>query len=604
MAENKITTPIPVREKGSRQEIKRRLAAVIAVDIVGYSALMAQAEEATHRRVGAEMDRLVRDIERSHGHIFSFAGDGLMAEFPSAVVALKCALNIQAESARRNARLTADTRIFFRIGINSGEIVVQDRRAGGNVVNVAARLEALAEPGGVFLSAAVYEQVNRTVHASFEPIGEHRLKNIREPVQIYAIRAESGIAALVAAPAPQEERGDYRPSLAVLPFRTLQRDQSDAYFSEGMVDDIIRVLGGLKDLLVVSRSSTIGFARMPLDMRRIGQALRVHYVLHGSVRREREALRIAVELSSARSGDVIWADHFDGQLADLFDLQDNISRRVVAAIAPQIRQRELGLALRKHPSSMTAYDLTLQALDLFYRIDRNSMLRALGLLEQALACDPDYAPAYSQIASLRMRSIGQGWAGDGTESTVLASASARKAIDRDPNDALALAIYGHLQSYLFKDYAVAGEYLERAIACCPSCAWGWAYSSLTHGYLGDTKAAIARAERAIRLSPVGPEAAWLQHYRSQAYYLDGDFDHAITLGKLSAAEAPANASNLRCLIASLVARGDTAEAQTFARHLMEAVPDFRLAPFRERTPLQGDARDTFLQRLRSAGVPD
>ena len=284
---------------------------------------------------------------------------------------MKCALRIHADTARRNARLPPDQWLRFRVGINSGEILLQENRTGGTAVNIAARLEALAEPGAVCMSAAVFEQVRRTVAASYEPLGQHRLKNIRDPVMVYGIPASAcsswiNMPALprISVPDVTAEAGsEYRPSLAVLPFRTLQKDQSDAYFAEGMIDDIIRALGGLKDLLVISRSSTIGFARMPLDVRRVGHELDVRYVLHGSVRRAGNTLRIAVELSESQTGSVIWADRFDGELTDLFDLQDRIALRVATAIAPQLRERELNRALRKHPDSMTAYDLTLQALD-------------------------------------------------------------------------------------------------------------------------------------------------------------------------------------------------------------------------------------------------
>ena len=350
--------PMAATPAGSRRRIERRLAAVLSLDVLGYSALMVRAEEDTLRRVGVELDRVSREVGRSHGRAFAFAGDGLMAEFPSAVEALKCALRVQAAAGRRNAKLPPEQRIVFRIGINSGEIILQKSRIGGNAVNIAARLEALAEPGGVCLSAAVFEQVQRAVPASYEPVGEQRLKNIRDPVMVYAIRAAACSSWITMPVLPRqsapglaapEAGGEYRPSLAVLPFRTLQRDQADAYFAEGMVDDIIRALGGLKDLVVISRSSTIGFARLPLDVRRVGHELDVLYVLHGSVRRSGGALRIAVELSEAQTGGVIWADRFDGQLSDLFDLQDRIALRVATAIAPQLRERELGRALRKHP---------------------------------------------------------------------------------------------------------------------------------------------------------------------------------------------------------------------------------------------------------------
>jgi TolB-like protein/class 3 adenylate cyclase len=596
----------------SRRKIQRRLAAVFGADIVGYSALMGRSEEETHRRVNAELDRVLREIEKSHGRVFTLAGDGLMAEFPSAIEALKCALRIQADVARRNAKLPPEQWIQFRVGINSGEILLQVNRTGGTAVNIAARLEAIAEPGGVCLSGAVFEQVRRTVAAAYEPLGEQRLKNIRDPVMVYGI-APSACSSWISMPAlprmsvpgeTAEPGGEYRPSLAVLPFRTLAKDQSDAYFAEGMIDDIIRALGGLHDLLVISRSSTIGFARMPLDVRRVGHELDVRYVLHGSVRRAGNALRIAVELAEAPTGGVIWADRFDGELTDLFDLQDRIALRVATAIAPQLRERELNRALRKHPESMTAYDLTLQALDLSYRMDRSSIEQALKLLEQAVTYDPEYAPAYSHLASLRLRQIAQGWSEDEVADRAMAASSARMAIDRDRHDALGLAIYGHLQSYLLKEYNVAQEYLERAMAAGPSCAWAWGYSGLTCGYLGDVATAIARTERAVRLSPVGADSFWFENYLSQSYYLGGRFNEAIAWARMSAAHAGANTSNLRGLIVSLVAAGEFDEARKTAQRLLHVVPTFRLTTFRTRTPLRGEVRDLFVERLREAGVPD
>jgi adenylate cyclase len=596
---------------GARSKIERRLAAVFVADIVGFSALIARAEEAMHRRVGSEINRIVREIERSHGRVFSFAGDSVMAEFPSAVEALKCALRIQADTGRRNAKLAPEQQLMFRIGINSGEIMVQKERTGGNAVNIAARLEPLSEPGGICLSASVFEQAGRTVAAAYEPMGEHRLKNIRDPVMIYSIRASS-CSSWISVPAlPRQSLGstiaagsEYRPSLAVLPFRTLQKDQSDAYFAEGMIDDIIRGLGGLKDLLVISRSSTSGFARQPLDVRRVGHDLDVRYVLHGSVRRSGNALRIAVELSEAQTRSVIWADRFDGDLVDLFDLQDRIALRVATFIAPQLRDLELSRAQRKHPDSMTAYDLTLQALSVFNRMDRSALQRARALFEQALLHDRDYAPAYSHLASLHMRWIGQGWSDDIAADARLAAHAAQMAIERDPNDALGLAIYGHLQSYLLKDYDVAQHYLERGLGAGPSCAWAWAYSGLTRGYLGDAATAIVQSERAVRLSPIGADTFWLEHYLSQACYLAGRHEEAIGWGRMSASRAGANTSNLRCLIASLVAAGEMDEARKFTHHLMEVAPGYRLAAFQAQTPLRGEVRDLFADRLRTAGVPD
>jgi len=315
----------PARRSG--QKVVRRLAAILAWDISGYSAMMGRNEEGTHRRVGAEVTRIVKDIERAKGRIFSFAGDGLMAEFPSAVQAVKCALRIQAESRKRNAKLPPSEQIKYRIGINSGDIIVQDGRTGGNAVNVAARLEQAADAGTIYLSRAVFDQVNRVVLADYVWVGERRLKNIRDSITIYMIGAEASTSAepgravqdLPPPPPAIDFETDYRPSIAVLPFRPLHAERTDAYFAEGMVDDIVRMLGGLKDLIVVSRSSTMNYTDAAPDLQRISRELNVSYVLRGSVRRVGDQVRIAVELDDAHTLQSIWADCFDGHMADIFD---------------------------------------------------------------------------------------------------------------------------------------------------------------------------------------------------------------------------------------------------------------------------------------------
>jgi adenylate cyclase len=509
-----------------------------------------------------------------------------------------------------------EQRIAFRVGINSGEIVLQRGRTGGTAVNIAARLEQIAEPGGICLSNAVFEQARRVVAAAYEFRGEQRLKNIGDPVGVYGIGAAS-CGAWVGMPSLPRQTGiggpdagptgtaiEYRPSLAVLPFRTLQPDQSDAYFAEGMVDDIISALGGLKDLVVIARGSTQTYADAPLDLRRVGHDLDVRYVVHGSVRRSGDRLRITVELSEARSGEIIWAERSDGELSELFDLQDRIAIRVATTVAPQLRELELSRALRKHPASMTAYDLTLQALHHLNRMERSSLEQARELLQQAVAADPDYAPAYSRLASLHLRRVAQGWSANETADRSQAGAAARMAIERDRNDPVALAIYGHTQSYLGKDYAIGKDYIERAMAVGPSCAVAWGYSSLTCGYLGDYTNAVPRAERAVRLSPIGPDAFWFEHFLSQAYYLADRYEEAVAWARMSDAHNAANTANQRCLIAALVALGEVEEARALAERLLRHDSSFRLTTFALRTPLPGEIRNIFVERLRLAGLPD
>jgi TolB-like protein len=572
---------------------------------------MGRNEESTHLRVNADIDRVVREINRWQGRVLSFAGDGLMAEFPSAVDALRCALRIQAESGRKNSKFEPDERIVYRVGLNSGEVVVQGDRTGGNAVNVAARLQELAEPGGICLSASAYDQVRGIVSADFVWSGEKELKNIREVVAVYIIPADKcGIGGMV--PVNQVPIGgprrdfhfDYRPSLAVLPFRSMQENQGDAYFAEGMVDDIIRVLGALKDLIVVSRSSTITYARRAPDIRRVGQELNVRYVLHGSVRRAKSDLRIAVELDDATTQNTIWADSFDGRTEDIFELQDRIALRTASSIAPYVYQREIRRALWKDQSSITAYDLTLQALNQIQLNNSATLMKAQELLESAIALDSDYSAPLSHLAYLHIFRIGQGWSRDEHEDRLAAAKAARMAVERDRNDALGSAIDGHLRGYLLKDHQSALINLDHAIAVGPSCALAWTFSSLTAGIMGDSAKALSSAQQALRLSPIGLDAeCWHEHALSQAYYMAGQYEAAIRWGR-TAANHGKQTSNLRCLTASLVAAGELDEARAWAERHRMALPEFRLSTYRLYTPLKGEIRDVFIERLSRAGIPE
>ena len=592
-----------------QRRVVRRLAAVLSADIRGYSAMMADDEEHTHRRVGDEMARLMRLIKRFQGRVFSFAGDGLIAEFPSSVLALRCAFRIQAGFARRNAGVSEAQRIVFRVGINVGEVVAIGNRTGGNTVNIAARLEQAAEPGGILVSAAVFDQVKNTVPAGYERLGDKRFKNIREFVMVYKVVSSKFQPPITAAPeAPAMSSGrempaDYRPSLAVLPFRSLQENQSDAYFAEGMVDDIIRVLGGLKDLVVVARSSTFNYTQAAPDIARIGQELNVRYVLHGSLRRVTEQVRISVELDDALSGESIWADSFDGTMAEIFGLQDRIALRTAGSIAPHVHKLELRRASYKDKNSITAYDLTLRALDKINLATREALSHAQQQLQAAAELDASYSAPLSHLAYLHIFRIGKGLSSDEHQDRLDAAAAAARAVEIDRNDALGLAIYGHMQGYLRKDHETALSILDRAIAIGPSCALAWTFSSFTTGIMGDSADAVIRARQALRLSPIGPDAGcWHEHALSQAHYLAGNYLEAVDWG-YRAGRHGRQSSNLRCLIASLVAAERLEEAQVAGRSLLELLPNFRLSTYRAYTPLKGAVRDLFVQRLRQAGLP-
>ena len=395
-----------------------------------------------------------------------------------------------------------------------------------------------------------------------------------------------------------------RPSIAVLPFREDAAGPDQVYFGDGLVDNIIHALAGLKELIVISRGSTTNYSRRPVDVLAVGRELIVRYVLLGSVQRSTETLRIGVELTDAETGAVIRANRYDGQRSDLFALQDRISEEVVRIIAPQVRQRELMRAMRKHPQSMTAYDFVLQALEPLYQLDETSFAKARGLLEQAIRHDPSYAPAYSYAAYWHCYRIGQEWSPNLGVDMSEASRLAAAAIERDPDDATALAIHGHVQSITSKDFDTALRSFDRAIAACPNSAIAWIFSAATYCFLGDGRSAVLRAETGLRLSPNDSHVFFAEHILSQAHYASGNYEEALLWARRADKRNSRLTSNLRTLAASLVALGKVEESREVALRHQQVVPNFKLTSWAARTPMQGRMRTERVERLRAAGMPE
>jgi adenylate cyclase len=327
-------------------------------------------------------------------------------------------------------------------------------------------------------------------------------------------------------------------------------------------------------------------------------------VLGGGLRRAGRRLRITTELAEAETGTVLRADRHEGQVADFFDLQDRISAQVVRAIAPSIREHELRRAMRKHPESLTAYDFVLQGLDQLHRMDRDSFARAQGLFRQAVAADPGYALAHSNLAWWHIFRIAQGWSPDPDMDRAEASRAAEAAIARDRGDALALAIQGFATAYAGRDFEAAMLILERALVAGPNCALAWAFAGAVCCWTGDGPNAVVRAERGLRLSPVDPFIFYYEHILSQAHYTNQTFHEAVDWGRRSAAHNPWHVPTFRTLAASLVAVGRRDEACESAQRVLELEPTFRLSALAARTPLRGPGRDAFVERLRAAGLPD
>ena len=587
-------------DSGHNPVLHQRLACILAADVVGYTRLMERDERDTHSRLMELRFSIMQPlVGQRHGRIVKNTGDGFMAMFECPRAAMESAIAMQRAVTEREADLPPDRRIAFRMGLNIADVIVEDHDIYGDGVNIAARLQGYAEPGGIVISGAVRDEVGGTFGLDAVDLGLLQLRNLSNPVQVISLRLPGASTASVG-----EMAGGYegRAWIAVLPFRNLA-SSDEAYFAHGIVDHIIYALAALKELFVISRGSTVGFQDQTIDARAIGERLGVRYVLHGSALRSGNRLRISTELSDATNGEIIRADQYHGELGDLFDLQDRIAQEVVKTIAPNVRERELKKSLRKHPQNITAYDLVLQALGPLYELDYATFSRARGLLQRAMTLDPSYAPAFSLAAYWHIFRVGQEWTPDLAADIAEASRLAAAAIASDADDAMALAIYGYVQSFLKKDYDEAIEFIDRSIGTSPNCAIAWTFKGATLCFVGDGPNSVRCAEAGVRLSPLDKHVFFAEHILAQAHYINGNFDRAITWARRSDLHNSRLTSNLRTLISSLVARDQLDEAGEVAARHARIAPTFSVSAWAARTPMQGEIRKRRVERLLAAGMP-
>lgn len=590
--------------------VERRMAALLALDIRNYSLMISLDEPAAHKRVGRDLAAVVKQIHKHGGHVLQFAGDGLLAEFPGASQTLHAALDVQSAARRRNLRRPAEHAIEYRIGINVGEIFEQNSRVGGDTINIAARLEQIAEPGGICISEAVHAEVHDTVKAAYINIGPARLKNIRYPVGIYRVSTDP--RTMARGPLPGQfitnTNGiwDYRPSIAILPLENVGGEAESDYFSDGVVEDLIISLSGLRELRVISRSSTLGYKSGRTDVREVGRTLGVGYVLSGRIRRTAAMIRASVELSETQAGVSVWAESAEFPPGDLFEMQDHLVRRIAARIAPQIQEEELRRAMRRHPESMTAYDLTLQALHLMDYLDRDTFGHAKVILQQAMSDDPNFAMPVVWSVWWHVIWVGQSWSTDPDSDYVAAATLAERAVALDPNNALGLAMMGHFRSFLMHDYDGALLFFARALAAGPGNAIALALHALTLAYIGRGEEAVRLAHQALELSPLDQRLFLFHNILAWANFAAGRYDEAVQWARASESAAPRLTANLRVLIGSLAATGAHEEARAVAAKLLSLEQDFTLARY-ERTLLpyhHPGVRTHFLACLRAAGLPN
>jgi adenylate cyclase len=567
----------------------RRLAAILAADVAGYSRLIEANEEGTLGRLKLlRAETIDPKIAGHRGRIVKTTGDGLLIEFASVVDALRCAAELQADLAEHNAALSPDRRIEFRIGINMGDIVVEDGDIFGDGVNVAARLEGLAEPGGICVSARVREDAAGKLDLAFKDIGEQALKNIARPVRAYRVMMAGGPTAVHASSDPPLSD---KPSIAVLPFANISGDPEQEYFADGMVEEIITALSRIRWLFVIARNSTFTYKGQAINVKRVGRELGVRYVLEGSVRKGGGRVRITAQLIEAETGAHLWADRFDGSLEDIFELQDKVSSSVVGVIEPALQEAETARSAHRPTSDLTAYDLYLRALAM------SPTPRAFQLLEAAIARDPDYGPALALAASWCMNLVSDSSAPDRDANRQKGIDFARRALTVPGNDPGVLADAAFALACFGEDIDAMTALVDRALTFNPNYARGWHASSFLRLWAGQTDLAIKHAGIALRLSPRA-QAVMSSWAIGAALFFSRRFEEAVPRLRVAIEERPIFPTPYRILAACYAHMGLLDEARaTIARlHALtpEVIPTYPL-PFRD-----PQHRELYLSGLRLA----
>jgi adenylate cyclase len=586
-------------------DFERRSRAVFVADVVGYTRLMEAAELETHKRCRAIRVGLIDPTIIGHrGELVKNTGDGFVAVFESPFDALRCALDLQQEVKDFESRNPPERRIGFRMGLNWGPVIYDLNDVYGHGVNVAARLQAAAPAGGIVVSSALLSMVGQVFDLKYDDLGELSLKNLSRAVHAFSL-VLPGVDRSAAPAAFGRESGWAKlPTIAVLPFRNLSPEAGESYFAEGFVEDIIASLSNIRDLFVVSRGSTFAFRDRTVDSLEVCDKLGVRYFLNGCVRRTDSRIRLSVDLTDLADGSVMWAEKYDVGLEQVFGVQDEIAINIVGVIASHIRQAEVKRALRKPPQSLNAYEHLLRALNLLYRFDFASFMQARTHLEKACEEDDSYSTAYAFTANWHIFNIAEGWSSDTEADAREIIRLSTCAIDRDPSNALALAIQGHGRSMFFRDYDTAIDLFDRALAISPNNSWAWVFSSGTYGFIGDARSGIARAERAIRLSPLDQHAFFNLCLLAQSHYLNGTFDEAIRWSRKALNFNPRFGNATRLLAASQVAAGRLADAHQVALHHKQILPRFRVSDYARRCPFKQPQASIYVERLRTAGIPE
>jgi adenylate cyclase len=590
------------------ERVERRLAAVLAVDVAGYSRLMGRDEERTLAQLKTLRKTLVDPAIASHrGRIVKTTGDGMLVEFASAVDAARCAVEVQREVAEQNTGISPELRIEFRIGIHLGDIIIDDNDIFGDGVNIAARLEGIAEPGGVCISDDAYRQIRGKIDIAFEDIGKQALKNIAEPMPAWKIPPAGE-----AAPAVRSESSSVRlqdlalpdkPSIVVLPFDNMSAEPGQDYLADGIVEAITAALSCIRSFFVIARSSAFTYKGRTTNARDIGKELGVAYLLEGSVQKAGNRLRIIVQLIETEGGAHVWSSRFDGAIDEFFDLEDRITEQVAGALQPSIRIAEIERSRRKRPQDLGSYDFTMRALPHVWALEKEESAKALALLEKALAIDPEYPLALSLAGWCHAQRSVYNWADDIAASQAMARSLAERAAEMSGDDSVILAVLGAVHTFV-RNHGTARVLLERAVTLDPNAAWAWSRLGWLEAYADQPQKAIGNFERALRLSPIDPMNFNNYVGIGSAHEVAQEYDEAAAFYRRALEERPNANWIYRNLASVLSGAGRVEEAKQAFAVLKRYYPDLTISKFKQAMVFSPAVLDRMGENLRKLGLPD
>ena len=581
--------------------VVRKLAAILAADVVGYGLLMGADEEGTLTRLKAHRRSLVdRKLSEYRGRIVKTTGDGMLVEFASALDAVCCAVDIQRGMIERNANVSADKRIQFRIGINVGDIIIDGDDIYGDGVNVAARLESLADPGGIMVSRVVHDQVQDKLGFDFDDMGEQTVKNIARPVGVHRVHLTEQLPRSANASRAELATSE-RPSIAVLPFVNMSGDPEQEYFADGISEDIITGLSKLRWFFVIARNSSFAYKGKTIDVKRAARELGVRYVLEGSVRKGGNRVRITAQLIDAATGNHIWADRYDGDLTDVFALQDEITRKVVAAIEPKLLEAEGIRSQRRSSEDLDAWETVIHANSLFWRMTESEGAAAIEMLNRAVERYPDYGPAHSMLAFMIVVSSHLNLTFSAREQLTRAAKLAARAAELDDGDPWAHLALGYV-AFMQRRAAESLAEFRRALDLNPNFAAAHGYLGWAFVFDGQSENAITHLDEAIRMSPQDPQNAIFTTGIAIAHYMAGRYEEAVAACRKAFQQRSGLARGTRVYIASLAQAGQLEEARAALAAMKEIHPELSIAWIKQYVPYTAAPMEKFLEGMRKAGL--